>query len=111
MLLGRSLSNPGGLLPWEHYPIALEGALKLKEVSYLHAEGYPAAEMKHGPISLIDNKMPVIVVAVKDESYEKIKGNIGLIRAINLLAPVLLILLFGLLRSYFRKRKNERLNN
>lgn len=64
-----------------NYPVALEGALKLKEVSYLHAEGYPAAEMKHGPIALIDNKMPVIVVAVKDDSYEKIKGNIEEIRA------------------------------
>ena len=63
------------------YPIALEGALKLKEVSYLHAEGYPAAEMKHGPIALIDNKMPVVVIAVKDDSYDKIKGNIEEIKA------------------------------
>ncbi len=64
-----------------NYPVALEGALKLKEVSYIHAEGYPAAEMKHGPIALIDNKMPVVVVAVQDESYEKIKSNIEEIRA------------------------------
>jgi glucosamine--fructose-6-phosphate aminotransferase (isomerizing) len=64
-----------------NYPIALEGALKLKEVSYIHSEGYPAAEMKHGPIALIDNKMPVVVIAVKDSSYEKIKGNIEEIRA------------------------------
>jgi len=64
-----------------NYPIALEGALKLKEVSYLHAEGYPAAEMKHGPIALIDQKMPVILIAVQDSSYEKIKGNIEEIKA------------------------------
>jgi glucosamine--fructose-6-phosphate aminotransferase (isomerizing) len=64
-----------------NYPIALEGALKLKEVSYLHAEGYPAAEMKHGPIALIDTNMPVVVIAVKDGSYEKIKGNIEEIKA------------------------------
>jgi glucosamine--fructose-6-phosphate aminotransferase (isomerizing) len=64
-----------------NYPIALEGALKLKEVSYLHAEGYPAAEMKHGPIALIDNRMLVVIIAVKDDSYEKIKGNIEEIKA------------------------------
>jgi glucosamine--fructose-6-phosphate aminotransferase (isomerizing) len=64
-----------------NYPIALEGALKLKEVSYLHAEGYPAAEMKHGPIALIDNQMPVVVVAIKDDSYNKIKGNIEEIKS------------------------------
>jgi glucosamine--fructose-6-phosphate aminotransferase (isomerizing) len=64
-----------------NYPIALEGALKLKEVSYLHAEGYPAAEMKHGPIALIDNQMPVVVIAIKDESYSKIKGNIEEIKS------------------------------
>ena len=63
------------------YPIALEGALKLKEVSYLHAEGYPAAEMKHGPIALIDNQMPVVVLAIKDESYNKIKGNMEEIKS------------------------------
>jgi len=64
-----------------NYPIALEGALKLKEVSYIHAEGYPAAEMKHGPIALIDNQMPVFVIAVRDSTYEKIKGNIEEIKA------------------------------
>ncbi|MBI5196122.1 MAG: glutamine--fructose-6-phosphate transaminase (isomerizing) [Nitrospirae bacterium] len=59
-----------------HYPIALEGALKLKEISYIHAEGYPAGEMKHGPIALIDNEMPVLVLAPKDKVYEKILSNI-----------------------------------
>jgi len=59
-----------------NYPIALEGALKLKEISYIHAEGYPAAEMKHGPIALIDENMPVVFLALKDSSYEKILGNI-----------------------------------
>ena len=59
-----------------NYPIALEGALKLKEISYIHAEGYPAGEMKHGPIALIDEKMPVIVVAPKDKVYEKMVSNI-----------------------------------
>ena len=60
-----------------NFPIALEGALKLKEVSYLHAEGYPAAEMKHGPIALIDKKMPVIFIATKDDyTYKKVLGNI-----------------------------------
>jgi len=57
------------------FPVALEGALKLKEISYIHAEGYPAAEMKHGPIALIDEKMPVVFIAPKDESYEKIVSN------------------------------------
>ena len=61
--------------------MALEGALKLKEISYVHAEGYPAAEMKHGPIALIDENMPVIVVATKDAVYEKIMSNIEEIRA------------------------------
>lgn len=63
------------------YPVALEGALKLKEISYIHAEGYPAAEMKHGPIALIDEKMPVIVIATKDNSYDKIVSNIQEIKA------------------------------
>jgi glucosamine--fructose-6-phosphate aminotransferase (isomerizing) len=63
------------------FPVALEGALKLKEISYIHAEGYPAAEMKHGPIALIDNKMPVVVVATKDSSYEKIVSNIQEVKA------------------------------
>lgn len=63
------------------FPVALEGALKLKEISYIHAEGYPAAEMKHGPIALIDEKMPVIVIATKDASYEKIISNIEEVKA------------------------------
>ncbi|MFO7843831.1 MAG: glutamine--fructose-6-phosphate transaminase (isomerizing) [Bacteroidales bacterium] len=63
------------------YPVALEGALKLKEISYIHAEGYPAAEMKHGPIALIDEKMPVVVLATKDKSYEKIVTNIQEVKA------------------------------
>ncbi|MFH1313171.1 MAG: glutamine--fructose-6-phosphate transaminase (isomerizing) [Candidatus Eisenbacteria bacterium] len=64
-----------------NFPVALEGALKLKEISYIHAEGYPAAEMKHGPIALIDDKMPVVVIAVKDSAYDKIMGNIEEVRA------------------------------
>ncbi|MBI3014973.1 MAG: glutamine--fructose-6-phosphate transaminase (isomerizing) [Candidatus Tectomicrobia bacterium] len=59
-----------------NYPVALEGALKLKEISYIHAEGYPAGEMKHGPIALIDEKMPVVVIAPKDSVYDKILSNI-----------------------------------
>jgi glutamine---fructose-6-phosphate transaminase (isomerizing) len=64
-----------------NYPVALEGALKLKEISYIHAEGYPAAEMKHGPIALIDENMPVVVIAPKDEVYEKVLSNIQEVRA------------------------------
>jgi glucosamine--fructose-6-phosphate aminotransferase (isomerizing) len=71
MYLGRGYS----------FPVALEGALKLKEISYIHAEGYPAAEMKHGPIALIDEKMPVVVIAPKDDSYEKIVSNIQEVKA------------------------------
>jgi glucosamine--fructose-6-phosphate aminotransferase (isomerizing) len=63
------------------FPIALEGALKLKEISYIHAEGYPAAEMKHGPIALIDQEMPVVVVATHDTTYEKTISNIQEIKA------------------------------
>jgi len=59
-----------------NYPIALEGALKLKEISYIHAEGYPAGEMKHGPIALIDEKMPVVTIAPHDLVFEKMIGNI-----------------------------------
>jgi len=59
-----------------NFPVALEGALKLKEISYIHAEGYPAAEMKHGPIALIDENMPVVFIATKDESYDKIVSNV-----------------------------------
>jgi glucosamine--fructose-6-phosphate aminotransferase (isomerizing) len=65
LYLGRGMS----------YPIALEGALKLKEVSYIHAEGYPAGEMKHGPIALIDENMPVVVLAPRDRHYEKTVSN------------------------------------
>lgn len=64
-----------------NYPTALEGALKLKEISYVHAEGYPAAEMKHGPIALIDEDMPVVVIALKDPIYDKVMSNIAEVRA------------------------------
>ena len=64
-----------------NYPVALEGALKLKELSYIHAEGLPAAEMKHGPIALIDESMPVIVIAQKDHTYEKVLANIEEVRS------------------------------
>ncbi len=73
LYLGRGLN----------YPVALEGALKLKEISYIHAEGYPAAEMKHGPIALIDKDMPVVVIALKDSIYEKIVSNIEEVKARN----------------------------
>jgi len=66
-----------------NFPAALEGALKLKEISYIHAEGYPAAEMKHGPIALIDENMPVVFIAPKDEIYEKVISNIQEVRARN----------------------------
>lgn len=65
----------------EGFPIALEGALKLKEISYIHAEGYPAAEMKHGPIALIDKNMPVVVLALKGRRYDKIMGNVEEVNA------------------------------
>ncbi|MCI0512146.1 glutamine--fructose-6-phosphate transaminase (isomerizing) [candidate division KSB1 bacterium] len=64
-----------------NYPVALEGALKLKEISYIHAEGYPAAEIKHGPIALITENMPVVVIAAKDPTYDKIMSNIEEVRA------------------------------
>lgn len=64
-----------------NFPVALEGALKLKEISYIHAEGYPAAEMKHGPIALIDEQMPVVFIAIKDSSYEKVVSNIQEVKA------------------------------
>jgi glucosamine--fructose-6-phosphate aminotransferase (isomerizing) len=64
-----------------NFPVALEGALKLKEISYIHAEGYPAAEMKHGPIALIDENMPVVAIATKDPLYEKIYSNLQEVRA------------------------------
>lgn len=71
LYLGRGLN----------FPVALEGALKLKEISYIHAEGYPAAEMKHGPIALIDENMPVVVIATRDKSYDKIVSNIQEVKA------------------------------
>jgi glucosamine--fructose-6-phosphate aminotransferase (isomerizing) len=64
-----------------NFPTALEGALKLKEISYIHAEGYPAAEMKHGPIALIDENMPVVFIAPQDKTYEKIMSNIQEVKA------------------------------
>jgi glucosamine--fructose-6-phosphate aminotransferase (isomerizing) len=64
-----------------NYPIALEGALKLKEISYIHAEGYPAGEMKHGPIALIDERMPVVTIAPVDEVFEKMIGNMQEVKA------------------------------
>ena len=73
MFLGRGLN----------FPIAMEGALKLKEVSYIHAEGYPAGEMKHGPISLIDEDMPVVALVPKDRLYEKMISNIIEIKSRN----------------------------
>ena len=73
LYLGRGVS----------FPVALEGALKLKEISYIHAEGYPAAEMKHGPIALIDKEMPVFFIATHDSSYEKIVSNIQEVKARN----------------------------
>jgi len=64
-----------------NFPVALEGALKLKEISYIHAEGYPAAEMKHGPIALIDDNMPVVFICTKDSAYEKVLNNMEEVRA------------------------------
>jgi len=64
-----------------NFPVALEGALKLKEISYIHAEGYPAAEMKHGPIALIDENMPIVVIATKRGHYEKVVSNIQEIKS------------------------------
>ena len=64
-----------------NFPVALEGALKLKEISYIHAEGYPAAEMKHGPIALIDDKMPIVVIATKKGNYDKVVSNIQEVKA------------------------------
>ncbi|MFQ6678503.1 MAG: glutamine--fructose-6-phosphate transaminase (isomerizing) [Fidelibacterota bacterium] len=73
LYLGRGLN----------FPVALEGALKLKEISYIHAEGYPAAEMKHGPIALIDNNMPVVFIAPHDQTYDKVLSNIQEVHARN----------------------------
>src|SRR5439155_24031024 len=83
-----------------HYPIALEGALKLKEISYIHAEGYPAGEMKHGPIALIDAELPVVVIATRErgtpsseECYEKMLSNIKEVKARE--GPVLAVVTEG----------------
>ncbi len=65
----------------EHHPIAMEGALKLKEISYIHAEAYPAGELKHGPLALVDAEMPVIVVAPNDELLEKLHSNMQEVKA------------------------------
>src|SRR5690606_26367436 len=64
-----------------NFPVALEGALKLKEISYIHAEGYPAAEMKHGPIALIDEQMPVVILATNLSAHEKVVSNIQEVKA------------------------------
>jgi glucosamine--fructose-6-phosphate aminotransferase (isomerizing) len=64
-----------------HYPIALEGALKLKEISYIHAEAYPAGELKHGPLALVDKEMPVVAIAPNDALLEKLKSNMQEVRA------------------------------
>ena len=71
LFLGRGL----------HYPIALEGALKLKEISYIHAEAYPAGELKHGPLALVDRDMPVVTVAPNNDLLEKLKSNLQEVRA------------------------------
>jgi len=71
LFLGRGL----------HYPIALEGALKLKEISYIHAEAYPAGELKHGPLALVDANMPVVAIAPNDTLLEKLKSNLQEVRA------------------------------
>src|SRR4029450_6909499 len=76
-----------------NYPIALEGALKLKEVSYIHAEGYAAGEMKHGPIALIDRDMPVVVLAPRDRLYEKTVSNLMEVKARR--APVIALVAEG----------------
>ena len=64
-----------------HYPIALEGALKLKEISYIHAEGYAAGELKHGPLALVDNDMPVVILAPQDDMLDKLKSNMEEVQA------------------------------
>jgi glucosamine--fructose-6-phosphate aminotransferase (isomerizing) len=66
-----------------HYPVAVEGALKLKEISYIHAEGYPAGEMKHGPIALIDKNMPTVVIAPRDAVYDKMISQVEQVKARN----------------------------
>jgi len=83
-VLARRYGHAGGFLflgRGPQYPIALEGALKLKEISYIHAEGYPAGEMKHGPIALIDDQLPVVVLAPRGPSYEKVISNLAEVQA------------------------------
>jgi glucosamine--fructose-6-phosphate aminotransferase (isomerizing) len=77
----KSTSNALYLGRGVNFPVALEGALKLKEISYIHAEGYPAAEMKHGPIALIDENMPVVFIAPRDAVHSKIVSNIEEVKA------------------------------
>ena len=67
--------------PWRTVPVAMEGALKLKEISYIHAEAYPAGELKHGPLALVDGEMPVVTVAPNNELLEKLKSNLQEVRA------------------------------
>jgi glucosamine--fructose-6-phosphate aminotransferase (isomerizing) len=93
LLAEKSIKDLSGIFTYAHnfiylgrgynYPVALEGALKLKEISYIHAEGYPAAEMKHGPIALIDNEMPVVAIATDNVMYDKVISNIQEIKARN----------------------------
>jgi len=83
LFLGRSVG----------YPIAMEGALKLKEISYIHAEGYPAGEMKHGPIALLDGRVPVVAIVPRDSVYEKMISNIEEVKARG--APVLAVATAG----------------
>ena len=83
LFLGRGLS----------YPMAMEGALKLKELSYIHAEGYPAGEMKHGPIALVDESVPTVAIALRDEVFEKMRSNIAQLRARR--GPVIAIVSAG----------------
>jgi glucosamine--fructose-6-phosphate aminotransferase (isomerizing) len=82
-LAGRFAHAPNALYLGRgvNFPVALEGALKLKEISYIHAEGYPAAEMKHGPIALIDEKMPVVFVAPDDDVFQKVRSNMQEVRS------------------------------
>ncbi len=72
-----------GFRPFLDFPIALEGALKLKEISYIHAEGYPAGEMKHGPIALLDAKVPVVAIAMPGVVYDKVLSNAQEAKAFN----------------------------
>jgi len=84
--IASQFSNVGNFLylgRGVNFPVALEGALKLKEISYIHAEGYPAAEMKHGPIALIDDNMPVVFIAPHDQTYNKVLSNIQEVHARN----------------------------